>query len=60
MEKVKDDVVYALTKAVFENLDELRKQHPAFKHLTKEGMLKGLSAPIHPGAMKYFKEAGLK
>ena len=58
--KVKDDVVYALTKAVFENLDELRKQHPAFKHLTKEGMLKGLSAPIHPGAMKYFKEAGLK
>ena len=58
--KVPDDVVYAVTREIFENLDELKGQHPAFAHLTAEGMLKGLSAPIHPGAMKYFKEAGLK
>lgn len=57
--KVPDDVVYAVTKIIFENLDEFRQQHPALASLTKEGMLKGLSAPIHPGALKYFMEAGL-
>jgi len=56
---VPDEVVYAVTKEVFENLDEFKKLHPAFAVLTKENMLEGLSAPIHPGAMKYFKEAGL-
>ncbi|MEM8729250.1 MAG: TAXI family TRAP transporter solute-binding subunit [Pseudomonadota bacterium] len=55
-----DDVVYVLVKAVFENFDDFKKLHPAFGRLTKEGMVKdGLSAPLHPGAEKYFKEAGL-
>ena len=58
--KVSDDVVYAVTKEVFENFEDFKKLHPAYKVLTKEGMLEGLSAPIHPGAMKYYKEAGLK
>jgi len=58
--KVPDDVVYAVTKEVFENFDEFKKLHPAYAVLTKEGMLEGLSAEIHPGAMKYYKEAGLK
>jgi TRAP-type uncharacterized transport system substrate-binding protein len=53
-------VVYAITKEVFENLDEFKALHPAFSVLTKESMLTGLSAPIHPGALKYYKEAGLK
>ncbi len=53
------DVVYAVTKEVFENVDELRKLHPALDVLTRENMLQGLSAPLHPGAEKYFKEAGL-
>jgi hypothetical protein len=44
---------------VFENLDELRRHHPALVGLTKNDMLKGLSAPLHPGAIKYFKEVGL-
>ena len=57
--KVPDEIVYAITKEVFDNLDEFKKLHPAFADLTKEGMLEGLSAPIHPGAMKYFKEVGL-
>lgn len=57
--KTPDDVVYSLTKEVFENLDELKTLHPALAVLTKEGMLKGNSAPFHPGAIKYFKEAGL-
>ena len=58
--KVPDDVVYAITKEVFENFDKFIKLHPAYAVLTKEGMLEGLSAPIHEGAMRYFKEAGLK
>jgi uncharacterized protein len=58
--KVPDDVVYAITKEVFENFDDFKKLHPAFAVLTKQGMLEGLSAPIHPGAMKYYKEAGLQ
>lgn len=58
--KVSDDVVYAVTKEVFENFEQFKKLHPAYEVLTKESMLEGLSAPIHPGAMKYYKEAGLK
>lgn len=58
--KVPDNVVYAITKEVFDNFDSFKKLHPAYAVLTKEGMLEGLSAPIHPGAMKYYKEVGLK
>jgi uncharacterized protein len=58
--KVPDDVVYAIVKATFENFDEFKKLHPAFAHLDMKGMTKnGLSAPLHPGAVKYFKEKGL-
>jgi TRAP transporter TAXI family solute receptor len=53
------DVVYTLTKALFENLDEFREQHPAFAGLTPEGMLRGLTAPLHEGARRYYLEAGL-
>ena len=56
---VSDEVVYAVTKEVFENLDDFKKLHPAYSLLTAEDMLTGLSAPLHPGAEKYFKEAGL-
>lgn len=56
---VPEDVVYTVTKEVFTNIDELRKLHPALDVLTKENMLQGLSAPLHPGAARYFKEAGL-
>jgi len=54
------DVVYEVVKAVFENFDDFKKLHPAFANLKKEEMIKdGLSAPLHPGAVKYYKEAGL-
>ena len=57
---VPDDVVYEVTKAVFEHLDEFKKLHPAFASLQKEEMVtQALSAPLHPGAAKYYKEAGL-
>jgi len=58
--KVPDEVIYQVVKAVFENFNEFKKLHPAFAHLKKEQMIKdGLSAPLHPGAVKYYKEAGL-
>ncbi len=58
--RVPDEVIYNLVKAVFENFDTFRKLHPAFNNLKKEEMIKdGLSAPLHPGAVKYYKEAGL-
>ncbi|MDQ2735185.1 MAG: TAXI family TRAP transporter solute-binding subunit [Pseudomonadota bacterium] len=57
--KEPDDVVYTITKAVFENLDEFKKLHPAFAHLDAQQMIKnGISAPIHPGALRYYKEKG--
>jgi hypothetical protein len=57
--KVPDKVVYAITKEVFDNFESFKKLHPAYEVLTKENMLEGMSAPIHPGAMKYYKEAGM-
>ncbi|MCB1758155.1 MAG: TAXI family TRAP transporter solute-binding subunit [Gammaproteobacteria bacterium] len=54
------ETVYVVVKSVFENFDSFRKLHPAFNHLQKEQMVKdGLSAPLHDGAQKYYKEAGL-
>jgi hypothetical protein len=55
---VPDNVVYELVKAVFDDLDSFKKLHPAYEHLTHEQMLEGLSAPLHPGAIKYYKEKG--
>jgi TRAP transporter TAXI family solute receptor len=58
--KVPERVIYNVVKAVFENFDQFKKLHPAFSVLKKEEMIKdGLSAPLHKGAVKYYKEAGL-
>ncbi|WP_075995926.1 TAXI family TRAP transporter solute-binding subunit [Salaquimonas pukyongi] len=57
---VPEEVVYEVVKAVFENFDAFKKLHPAFANLKPEEMAQdGLSAPLHPGAEKYFKEAGI-
>ncbi len=58
--KVPENVIYVVVKSVFENFDDFTKLHPAFADLKKEEMVKdGLSAPLHDGAAKYYKEAGL-
>ncbi len=58
--RVDADLIYNVVKAVFENFDQFKKLHPAFANLKKEEMIKeGLSAPLHEGAVKYYKEAGL-
>ena len=56
---VPEESVYQLTKAVFENFDEFKSLHPAFANLDPAKMIKdGLSAPLHPGAERYYKEKG--
>ena len=57
--KVPSETVYAIVKGVFENFDEFKKLHPALAILKPESMIKdGLSAPLHEGAAKYYKEKG--
>ncbi len=57
--KVSDDVVYELVKAVFDKLEDFKKLHPAFGALDPKEMIRnGISAPLHPGAVKYYKEKG--
>ncbi|MDU9003318.1 TAXI family TRAP transporter solute-binding subunit [Sedimentitalea todarodis] len=56
---VSDEAVYAVVASVFDNFDDFKKLHPAFANLTPEEMATaGLSAPLHPGAAKYYKEKG--
>ena len=58
--EVDADLIYAVVKAVFENLDEFRRMHPAFGLLDAKSMVsEGLSAPLHVGARKYYEEQGL-
>ncbi|KPK09385.1 MAG: C4-dicarboxylate ABC transporter substrate-binding protein [Betaproteobacteria bacterium SG8_39] len=53
------DTVYQVVKAVFDNFADFKKLHPAFQVLKPENMIKdGLSAPLHDGAVKYYKEKG--
>ncbi len=57
--KTSPDAVYAVVKAVFDNFDEFKRLHPALAHLTPENMVKdGLSAPLHEGAARFYKEKG--
>ena len=56
---MKDDVVYAMTKSVYDNLDQLVAAHAAAKDIKLENGAKGMPIPMHPGAEKFFKEKGL-
>ncbi|MEM9474138.1 MAG: TAXI family TRAP transporter solute-binding subunit [Pseudomonadota bacterium] len=57
---VSEDVVYEVVKAVFENIDQFKGLHPAFANLDPSEMANdSLSAPLHPGAERYYREAGL-
>lgn len=57
--EVSEEAVYQTVKAVFENFDRFKKSHPAFAHLSEQEMVKkALSAPLHQGAEKYYRERG--
>ena len=57
---VSEDAVYTVVKAVFDNIDDFKGLHPAFANLDPAQMVSdGLSAPLHYGAARYYREAGL-
>tara|TARA_R110002167_G_scaffold64548_1_gene182630 strand:+ start:11886 stop:12875 length:990 start_codon:yes stop_codon:yes gene_type:complete len=57
--KVDADTVYQIVKAVFDNFDNFKRLHPAFANLDPKQMISnGLSAPLHEGAIRYYKEQG--
>lgn len=56
--KLDEETVYQMTKALFENLDELATAHAKGKEVTAAKAVTGVSVPFHPGAKKYFKEIG--
>ncbi|MBF8223123.1 TAXI family TRAP transporter solute-binding subunit [Halomonas sp. 328] len=58
-EGVDEEVVYETVKAVFENFDRFKRLHPAFENLDEESMISdGLTAPLHDGAARYYRERG--
>lgn len=59
-EGMKEETVYQMTKAVFENLSDLAAAHAAAKSIKLENALDGMPLPLHPGAARYLKEKGLK
>jgi len=56
---VPEERVYQMTKAVFENLENLADVHPAFSRMSKDTVLNGFGSPLHPGALRYYREAGV-
>ena len=56
---VPEDIVYQATKAVMENLDFMGTVHPAWKKVSKDGIINGFTIPLHPGALRYYREAGV-
>ena len=56
---VSDDVAYQMTKQIFENLPELANAHVAGKDIKLEKAATGSPAPLHPGAIRYYKEKGI-
>jgi TRAP transporter TAXI family solute receptor len=59
-EDMPDEVIYNFTKGLFENLEDVQGSHAMAKNITLENATKGLTAPLHPGAAKYYEEAGIK
>ena len=56
---VPEERVYLMTKAIFENLDALAGVHPAFGKVSAETILNGFGSPLHPGALRYYREIGV-
>lgn len=57
---IPEDVVYNVTKVIWENLATLQEIHGATKDMRLEIAIDGLGAPLHPGAIRYYREIGLE
>lgn len=60
LDSMPEKIAYELTRAIFAHLNDVRGLHPAFANLRAPEMLTGNLAPYHPGAARYFKEAGIR
>ena len=58
--EVPEDVIYAVTKALYENTETLGKVHPMGQQISLDTALESVSVPVHPGAEKYYAEKGIK
>jgi len=58
-DEMPEETAYRIVKAIFENLEGFKKTNPVLTGLNKEEMVAGNTAPLHPGALRYYKEAGL-
>ncbi len=58
-EDASDDVIYNITKILFENMSAFKEKHQSFETITQPGMVEGAFAPIHPGAMRFYREVGM-
>ena len=58
-EEMNADVVYYMTKEICQYFSEYKSVHPAYEHITQKSMAENLTIPVHPGALKYYEEAGL-
>ena len=56
---VPEEIVYQATKTVMENLDHMATVHPAWKRVSTDSILGGFNAPLHPGALRYYREANV-
>ncbi len=56
---VPEEIIYQATKTVMENLDHMATVHPAWKRVSLDSILGGFQAPLHPGALRYYQEAGV-
>ena len=56
---LEEEIVYLILKAIYEDLDQIKKAHAKFKVIELKKALMGMSVPLHPGAERYFKEVGV-
>jgi len=59
-EDMDEEIVYEMTKALFENLDKVKEAHAVANNISLESAVEGVSIPFHPGAAKYFKEQNME
>jgi TRAP transporter TAXI family solute receptor len=58
-EAISDDLVYLMTKSLFDHLDQLAQTHPAARDIDVAKAPFGLPIPLHSGAVRYYREIGL-
>ena len=56
---VDEDIVYRVTKTIYENRDKVVKIHPAGKAINEKNAVRQTGTPFHPGAIKFYKEIGI-